>query len=99
MSKMVWAEVNAEGHLVFPDGIAARWGLKPGARVRLGEDTSARRMHRSITQLNKLYLEPTDMRNLRRAPFAADVNCSTATKRIVWEIRFQYAAVVCGRKV
>lgn len=64
MSNAVWAKVNAEGHLVIPEDTAARWGLLPGARVRLDEDTTVLRVHRSITQLNKIYIEPTDMCNI-----------------------------------
>jgi MoaA/NifB/PqqE/SkfB family radical SAM enzyme len=64
MNKTNWAEVNAEGQLVLPAELAARWGLMPGARVRVDEDTNKLHLHRSISQLHKLYIEPTDMCNI-----------------------------------
>ena len=33
-----WAEVDEQGRLVLPPGMAARFGLTPGARLRLEDD-------------------------------------------------------------
>ncbi len=59
-----WAEVNEQGCLVIPPDVAARYGLQPGAKVRLDEGTNFVRMHRPITQLTKVYIEPTVACNL-----------------------------------
>lgn len=59
-----WAEVNEHGDLVIPQDVAARYGLKPGAKVRLDEGTNFVRMHRPISQLTKIYIEPTVACNL-----------------------------------
>jgi MoaA/NifB/PqqE/SkfB family radical SAM enzyme len=60
----VWAEVNAQGDLVIPRETAERFGLKPGARVRLEDDANHVRLHRPVTQLAKVYVEPTIYCNL-----------------------------------
>lgn len=60
----LWAEVNDRGDLVIPRDIAEQFGLTPGARVRLESDTNQVRLHRPVTQLNKLYVEPTIYCNL-----------------------------------
>jgi MoaA/NifB/PqqE/SkfB family radical SAM enzyme len=60
----VWAQVDEQGRLVLPTEVAARYGLKPGAKVRLDEGDNDIRMHRPVTQLNKVYIEPTSLCNL-----------------------------------
>ena len=60
----IWAEVNAQGDLVIPRETAERFGLLPGARVRLEDDTNHVRLHRPVTQLAKVYIEPTIYCNL-----------------------------------
>ena len=70
MDKMItaksslWAEVNAQGDLVIPRETAERFGLLPGARVRLENATNHVRLHRPVTQLAKVYVEPTLYCNL-----------------------------------
>jgi bifunctional DNA-binding transcriptional regulator/antitoxin component of YhaV-PrlF toxin-antitoxin module len=60
----VWAEVDEQGRLVLPPEIAGRYGLTPGSRVRLDDGDNSVRMHRPVTHLTKVYLEPTAMCNL-----------------------------------
>jgi len=60
----IWAEVNAQGDLVLPRETAERFGLMPGARVRLEDDLNHVRLHRPVTQLTKVYIEPTIYCNL-----------------------------------
>jgi len=60
----IWAEVNAQGDLVIPHDVAERFGLAPGARVRLEDDTNHVRLHRPVTHLAKVYIEPTIYCNL-----------------------------------
>ena len=59
-----WAEVNEQGDLIIPRETAERFGLAPGARVRLESDTNHVRLHRPVTHLNKIYVEPTLYCNL-----------------------------------
>src|SRR5512139_3096735 len=60
----IWAEVNPQGDLVIPRETAERFGLLPGVRVRLEDDTNHVRLHRPVTQLAKVYIEPTIYCNL-----------------------------------
>ncbi len=59
-----WAEVDEQGRLVIPAEIARAYGLLPGARVRLDEGNNFVRMHRPVTHLTKVYIEPTVACNL-----------------------------------
>ncbi len=54
--KTHWAEVDAQGRLVLEPDVTARYGLRPGARVRLDLDSNTVRMHRPVTHLAKLYI-------------------------------------------
>jgi len=60
----IWAEVNARGDLVIPREMAKQFGLAPGARVRMESDTNHVRLHRPVTHLAKVYVEPTIYCNL-----------------------------------
>lgn len=62
--KTVWAEVNQAGDLVIPQEMVEQFGLTPGARVRLESDTNHVRLHRPVTHLAKVYVEPTIYCNL-----------------------------------
>lgn len=59
-----WAEVDEQGRLVLDPAVAERYGLKPGARMRLDLDANTVRLHRPVTQLNKVYIEPTNWCNI-----------------------------------
>jgi MoaA/NifB/PqqE/SkfB family radical SAM enzyme len=59
-----WAEVDSGGRLVIPSDVASHFGLTPGSKVRLDEGTNFIRMHRPISQLTKIYIEPTVACNL-----------------------------------
>ncbi len=59
-----WAEVDAQGRLVLPPEVTSRYGLKPGARVRIDEDTNVVRLHWPATHLAKVYVEPTNRCNI-----------------------------------
>jgi MoaA/NifB/PqqE/SkfB family radical SAM enzyme len=63
-STSAWAEVDAEGRLVLPPEIVQGFGLRPGARVRVDEGKNHFRLHRPVTQLRKVYIEPTVACNL-----------------------------------
>jgi len=59
-----WAEVDEQGRLVLPPEVARQYGLNPGSKVRLDEGTNFVRMHRPVTHLAKIYIEPTVACNL-----------------------------------
>ena len=54
-----WAEVDEDGRLILPPGVIKNYGLQPGAKVRLDEGENFVRMHRPVTHLTKVYIEPT----------------------------------------
>ena len=59
-----WAEVDEQGRLILPPDVMESYGLQPGAKVRLDEGRNFVRMHRSVTHLTKVYIEPTVACNL-----------------------------------
>jgi len=64
VSQTYWAQVNEQGHLVLPPEMVGQYGLQPGARLRLESETNSVRLHRPVTQLAKVYIEPTNRCNL-----------------------------------
>jgi MoaA/NifB/PqqE/SkfB family radical SAM enzyme len=60
----LWAEVDEQGRLVLPQKIAAKFGLQSGALLRIEEGKNDLRLHRPVTQLTKIYVEPTNRCNL-----------------------------------
>ena len=60
----VWAEVDDEGRLVLPPESGQRYGLKPGAHLRIDEGKNDFRLHLPVTFLKKVYIEPTNCCNL-----------------------------------
>ena len=58
------ATVDDDGRLVIPPELAARLGITPGAQVRLDEQAYGGLLHRPVTQLAKVYIEPTSRCNL-----------------------------------
>ncbi len=59
-----WAEIDENGRLILPPEVAQHYGLSPGSKVRLDEGHNFVRMHRPVTHLTKIYLEPTVACNL-----------------------------------
>lgn len=59
-----WAEVDEHGRLILPPDVAEQYGLKPGSKVRLDEGHNFVRLHRPVTHLTKIYIEPTVACNL-----------------------------------
>lgn len=70
-----WAEVDEQGRLVIPAEIVREYGLQPGARARLDEGNNFVRIHRPVTHLTKVYIEPT---------VACNLNCITCFRN-AWE--------------
>jgi MoaA/NifB/PqqE/SkfB family radical SAM enzyme len=59
-----WAEVDKDGRLILSPQVARQYGLNPGSKVRLDEGNNFFRIHRPITHLTKIYIEPTVACNL-----------------------------------
>ncbi len=63
-SSTAWAKVDEDGRLVLPPAIRDHLNLKPGDKVRIDGSGNFMRMHRPLTQLTKVYIEPTVECNL-----------------------------------
>lgn len=85
----VWAEVDQEGRLVLPVEVASRYGLKPGARVRLDQNTNTLRLHRPITHLAKVYIEPTNRCN---------ITCRTCIRNI-WDVKLGHMSAATFARI
>lgn len=59
-----WAQVDETGRLVLPAEITAQYGLNPGAQVRIDQMDNTIRVHRPVSHLAKVYVEPTNKCNL-----------------------------------
>ncbi|MBI5649063.1 MAG: SPASM domain-containing protein [Chloroflexi bacterium] len=63
-NRAIWAEVDAQGRLVMPPEMVERFGLVPGARLRVQDLANNLRLHRPVSQLAKVYIEPTNRCNI-----------------------------------
>jgi len=63
-NRAMWAEVDEQGRLVMPSEMVERFGLKPGARLRVENLANNMRLHRPVSQLAKVYIEPTNRCNI-----------------------------------
>lgn len=57
-------QVDKAGNLIVPAELASRFGLQPGARLKLEEGPNELRLLRPVTHLAKVYIEPTNICNL-----------------------------------
>ena len=60
----LWITVDEQGRLVLPPEIAEQFGIQPGAELRIEPGENDLRLHRPVTQLRKIYVEPTNRCNL-----------------------------------
>jgi len=67
--------VNESGELKLPADVVRRYGLKPGAEVYFEESAHALLLHRPISHLARVNIEPTNQCNL---------SCRTCVRN-VWE--------------
>jgi MoaA/NifB/PqqE/SkfB family radical SAM enzyme len=58
-------QVDRNGRLIVPAEVAARYGLKPGAKLKLEQGPNSLLLQRPITHLAGVYIEPTTECNLR----------------------------------
>lgn len=63
--KDTYAEVDGEGNLKIPAETARAMGFAPGSRVRLHPFRDRLVLHRPVTHLARIYIEPTTLCNLR----------------------------------
>lgn len=59
-----WAQVDEDGRLRLPPELANKFGLTPGAKMRLEIRENAIYLHRPATHLAKLYIEFTNHCNI-----------------------------------
>lgn len=84
-------QVDPQGNLLVPAELAARFGLRPGARVRFDEGPNSLLLQRPVGQLARAYIEPTTECNLACSTCIRHVwnespgRMSEATFRIVLE--------------
>ena len=60
----LWAQVDDEGRLILPPEALERFGIEAGGRLRLEMETNDIYLHRPVTHLAKVYIEPTNRCNL-----------------------------------
>jgi MoaA/NifB/PqqE/SkfB family radical SAM enzyme len=70
-----WIEADEQGRLVLPPEMAERFGIRPGTQILVQEGSKGLHLQRPITQLAKVYVEPTSRCNL---------NCRTCIRN-AWE--------------
>jgi MoaA/NifB/PqqE/SkfB family radical SAM enzyme len=59
-----WVEVDEEGRLALPAEVAKDYGIRPGSQMVLKHGTKSLRLHRPVTHIAKIYVEPTSCCNL-----------------------------------
>ncbi|MBN1570204.1 MAG: SPASM domain-containing protein [Acidobacteria bacterium] len=64
MTKDFVTDINKDGCLILPPELARQFGLVPGARIRIESNTNKLTLLRPVTQLAKVYIEPTNRCNL-----------------------------------
>ncbi len=57
-------EIDEEGRLILPPEIAHQYGFNPGARLYVSSNGGGIHLSRSVTQLARVYIEPTNRCNL-----------------------------------
>jgi MoaA/NifB/PqqE/SkfB family radical SAM enzyme len=57
-------DVDETGRLILPPAVAEQYGLKPGAKILIEANSNGLHLRRPVTQLSKVYIEPTNRCNL-----------------------------------
>ncbi|MBK7897257.1 MAG: radical SAM protein [Candidatus Promineifilaceae bacterium] len=60
----LWANVDEDGHLDLPPDVMTQFGIEPGTRLRLEMTANGLKLHRPVTHLAKIYIEPTNRCNI-----------------------------------
>ncbi len=69
------AEIDPEGRIIVPPGLASLYGLHPGASIRMEASLNEIHIRRPVGNLARLYLEPTN---------ACNLDCRTCMRN-VWD--------------
>jgi MoaA/NifB/PqqE/SkfB family radical SAM enzyme len=64
VNAQIRASIDDEGRLILPPGLASQYGLTPGIDVYVDEGRSGLAFYPSLTNLAKIYIEPTNRCNL-----------------------------------
>jgi MoaA/NifB/PqqE/SkfB family radical SAM enzyme len=64
MTKEFETDVDELGRLVLPRELAMKYGLSPGTRIRIEDNANGMHLRRPVTQLARVYIEPTNRCNL-----------------------------------
>ena len=64
INKERWVEVDEQGRLVLPPEVAERFGIRPGTQLLLQEGSKDLNFARPVSQLARVYVEPTSRCNL-----------------------------------
>jgi MoaA/NifB/PqqE/SkfB family radical SAM enzyme len=64
LKKDLHAEVDEAGRLILPRELTSRYGLQPGAKVRISQEDNGIHVKQSAAHLRKVYIEPTTQCNL-----------------------------------
>ena len=83
-----YVHVDRQGRLVFPAQIAARYGLKPGARLKVDQGPNSILLLRPTSHLARVYVEPTTHCNLE---------CSACIRNVWHEPQGKMSEATFGR--
>ncbi len=75
MARSMYAVVDEDGHLKIPGDLVGAFGLEPGSRVKLVQIGDRLVAHRPVSQLARVYIEPTT---------ACNLDCRTCIRH-VWD--------------
>ncbi len=64
INKEHWVEVDDQGRLVLPPEVAERFGIRPRSQLLLEEGSKTLNFSRPVSQLARVYVEPTSRCNL-----------------------------------
>jgi MoaA/NifB/PqqE/SkfB family radical SAM enzyme len=64
MTKEFETDVDELGRLVLPQELTKKYGLSPGTRIRIDDNANGLQLRRPVTQLARIYIEPTNHCNL-----------------------------------
>ena len=64
MTEEFETDVDEAGRLVLPPALARKYGLNPGTRIRIEDNANGLHLRRPVTQLARVYIEPTNRCNL-----------------------------------
>jgi MoaA/NifB/PqqE/SkfB family radical SAM enzyme len=58
------AQVDEDGRLILPPGLASQYGLKPGTSIYVDQGRNGLGFYPAVDHLSKVYIEPTNRCNL-----------------------------------